>query len=708
MMEKSSIKFVAGVIALLLLVPLAATSGFAAAESTAAAGIMMPLYTYPGGAWDRVADTKNAHPDVPIAAIVNPASGPGSSKDSNYASGISDLKSAGVIVLGYVSTAYTGRNLDSVKGDIDKWHSWYPDLDGIFFDEQTNWAGKESYYKQASDYAYSKGLNFTVGNPGANSLPSYLDTVDVVLVYESPGLPNLDNYNSWSSYPNDKLGMIPFSVSSLPTSWVQDAAKTIGWIYVTNDALPNPWDSLPSYFDNLADLLDNGPTSNPEHTLSVKSVDQNGNAISGMWMEVKQNGATVKTGFTPLTVSLDESTTYTVSASNYQQIIFDHWSDGSKSSTTSVNLSADSSLTAHYGNGVTTTPLSVSMQADKTSALAGSSVAFSASIQGGTAPYTWSVQFGDGTTSPYSSGATISKTYNTAGTFSAVATAKDAAGKVASSLPVVITITSKASTLSVKTVNSAGSPISGYYAVLSQNGVQIQIAFSPASFTLSSGQTYQVAVSDYGSYVFDHWEDGSRIRTRSVTAGQSAVTAYYSSNNPKETSLAVKSVDMDGKSITGLWTVITKDGVTVKTGFTPLTYTAQSGSTYEVTVANYKTYVFDHWESGSKSSTRQVVANGDTTVTAYYGTGSKEVTLTVKSMNLGGSAITGLWTVIGGSGTKTGFTPLSYAATAGSSYTVTMSDYQNYIFDHWEDGSKNRSRTITPGSDLVVTAYYKQ
>jgi hypothetical protein len=123
-------------------------------------------------------------------------------------------------VLAYVSTAYTGRSLAVVKGDIDKWDSWY-DVDGIFFDEQTNWAGGESYYTQAGDYAESKGLDFTVGNPGANSLPSYLATVDMVLIYESPGLPNLNNYVSWNSYDNDQLGMILFSVSSLPTSWLE-------------------------------------------------------------------------------------------------------------------------------------------------------------------------------------------------------------------------------------------------------------------------------------------------------------------------------------------------------------------------------------------------------------------------------------------------------------------------------------------------------
>ena len=148
-------------------------------------------------------------------------------------------------------------------------------------------------------------------NLGANSLPSYIDTVVVVLIYESPGLPNLDNYNSWSSYPNDKQGMIPFSVSSLPTSWVQDAARIIDWIYVTNDALPNPWDSLPSYFDELASLLDNGSTSNAEDTLN-----------SGQ--------------------------TYQVAVPDFGSCVFDHWEDGSKNRSRTITPGSDLIVTAYY------------------------------------------------------------------------------------------------------------------------------------------------------------------------------------------------------------------------------------------------------------------------------------------------------------------------------------------------------------------------
>jgi len=46
------------------------------ADAAASAGIMIPLYTPPGGTWDTVIKTKNNHTDVPIVTIVNPTNGP--------------------------------------------------------------------------------------------------------------------------------------------------------------------------------------------------------------------------------------------------------------------------------------------------------------------------------------------------------------------------------------------------------------------------------------------------------------------------------------------------------------------------------------------------------------------------------------------------------------------------------------------------------
>ena len=80
--------------------------------------------------------------------------------------------------------------------------------------------------------------------------------------------------------------------------------------------------------------------------------------------------------------------------------------------------------------------------------------------------------------------------------------------------------------ISVTTVDSSGNQIYGYYTTLSQNGNVIQTAFSPAEFTVNSGETYQVAVADYGQYAFDHWSDGSYDRFHNAEAGESLTAVY--------------------------------------------------------------------------------------------------------------------------------------------------------------------------------------
>lgn len=225
---------------------------------------LVPLYSHPTGwvtlgplvpAWQKVIDAKKAYGIVQVAAVVNPASGVGVGASGDYTKGIKALKDAGVFVIGYVSTRYASRPLSEVKAEIEKWKTWYPDVAGIFFDEQANYGGKEQYYSDASAYAKSLGFKFTVGNPGTNTIPSYLSTVDLVLIYESPGLPAISTYASWDSYDNKKLGMIPFS-ASFNAQWVMDASKYVAWIYTTSDGNDgNPWDSVASYFIDLVKLL---------------------------------------------------------------------------------------------------------------------------------------------------------------------------------------------------------------------------------------------------------------------------------------------------------------------------------------------------------------------------------------------------------------------------------------------------------------------
>jgi len=243
--------------------------------------------------------------------------------------------------------------------------------------------------------------------------------------------------------------------------------------------------------------------------------------------------------------------------------------------------------------------------------------------------------------------------------------------------------------------------------------------FSIIPYAVSSLSTSFVtsATSDVG-YIYitndnlpNPWDSVPSYFSNLVSAVNTANGGSSTTPTTTTTSytMTVNSADVAGNLFNGMWTTISKDGSVIKTGYTPLSFSALSGATYQVTVANYGNYVFDHWDSGSTSSTRSVSASKDTTITAYYSTGPKQVKLTVKSAYLSGTVYNGMWTTVSQSGATltTGYTAMSYTAQSGSSYQVTVADYQNYVFDHWDNGSTSRTRTITPTQDTVLIAYYK-
>src|SRR2546425_13207460 len=88
-------------------------TAFAASSLTFGnSGLATPLSTYPcftitQCTWTTVIQARHAYPSVPLLAVINPNSGPGSSKDSYYVQGIKNLQAAGVVVLGYVWTIYS-------------------------------------------------------------------------------------------------------------------------------------------------------------------------------------------------------------------------------------------------------------------------------------------------------------------------------------------------------------------------------------------------------------------------------------------------------------------------------------------------------------------------------------------------------------------------------------------------------------------------
>jgi hypothetical protein len=232
-------------------------SGGSGSGSSTAAGTIVPLYTDPSdSSWNAIITAAVAHPTVHVVAIVNPSDGPGSSKSSAYTSGIAALQAAHIEVIGYVATGYASHSIASMESEMDQWKSFYPTLQGIFFDEQSNSTSDVAHYQTLSQYAKSLGLTHTVGNPGTDVPAAYIGAVDTMLIYESNGVPSISSLAQWSSYAPSNFGVIPYAVSAMNTTFVQQARQYVEYIYLTNDDLPNPWDSLTSYFSALMSALE--------------------------------------------------------------------------------------------------------------------------------------------------------------------------------------------------------------------------------------------------------------------------------------------------------------------------------------------------------------------------------------------------------------------------------------------------------------------
>jgi hypothetical protein len=220
-------------------------------------GTIVPLYTDPSDAtWTQLVAAAHAHPTVAIVAVINPNSGPTPTADAAYTAGIVSLQGAGVTVVGYVATGYGTRAQSAVDGDIDLYRSEYPTLDGIFFDEAAIYeAGHEGFYGAIAVHARTASFAMLVANPGTTPLDAYAALFDVSLVYESDGTPTRASLDAFAP-TRTHCGIIPYAVAALDPAYVASIRPDVAWIYLTDDDLPNPWDTLPSYFDGLLAALE--------------------------------------------------------------------------------------------------------------------------------------------------------------------------------------------------------------------------------------------------------------------------------------------------------------------------------------------------------------------------------------------------------------------------------------------------------------------
>ncbi|KAI5055451.1 hypothetical protein GOP47_0028972 [Adiantum capillus-veneris] len=254
---------------LVLLVSVAACS-LAATDNLV--NIMVPAYFDPSAnpsAWTALNSAAKALPNR-VVAIANPYNGPSSAKQSSFAAAISSLQSSGGRVIGYVYSNYSNRTLDVVKDDVDRWYSFYPTLNGIFVDEVDNTDGKQPYYLALYNYIKSKSASsLVVNNPGTSTLASYLSyngsrVADVICILESSGSDALKwSQATWTAaYPRSNFYALAYNtadvnVNNFDYGDIIDRAyqQNVGWVYVTNDNLPNPWDTIATYMSSEVNYI---------------------------------------------------------------------------------------------------------------------------------------------------------------------------------------------------------------------------------------------------------------------------------------------------------------------------------------------------------------------------------------------------------------------------------------------------------------------
>jgi hypothetical protein len=230
------------------------TGTYMAGTSEAAVAVcqkmVIPAYFNPGAAWTQAISGGSS---VGIM-IMNPNSGPGTRRDASYAAYVNSAKATGVKVLGYVHTSYGARNAGIVRAEVDLYKTWYGVTD-VFFDETSGDTGHLGYYQSLANYVHTTPGSTVMLNPGTVPDESYMNVGDIVAIFES----DYAAYTHWqapswvNNYPSSKIYNLVYgapNATAMANALALARNRNAGYAYVTNDVLPNPWDTLPSYFSS--------------------------------------------------------------------------------------------------------------------------------------------------------------------------------------------------------------------------------------------------------------------------------------------------------------------------------------------------------------------------------------------------------------------------------------------------------------------------
>jgi hypothetical protein len=216
-------------------------------------------YTASDAIWN---DVIAGAPSVAIL-VLNPNSGVGTSFSQAFLDRTEAAQAAGIKVLGYVDTNYAARASSDVESEIDQYFSWY-EVDGIYLDRTSSSCFDASYYGSLRAYVQSTYIDpslLVVQDPGNNVPECYAPTASILVTFQGSYADYLSyTPDSWTAnYPADQFWHLVYDASSiaqLTNAFALAAQRRAGYVFVTDDQLPNPWDALPgdTYWNTELDL----------------------------------------------------------------------------------------------------------------------------------------------------------------------------------------------------------------------------------------------------------------------------------------------------------------------------------------------------------------------------------------------------------------------------------------------------------------------
>lgn len=190
-------------------------------------------------------------------ALINPASGPGTQKDHDWDRVIFNLRAKGVAPIPYVALGYGSKSISDVKDELNRYRQWYGLKGGAFYDEAP--VKPIKYIMDINGFARKnpttgKKTGSVFFNPGAR--PAGL----LAAMTATPNAVWVTFEGSEEAYHASRLTVGPYKSREAHIVYAAEnyvitkmAMQNygVGWGFLTNDVLPNPFDIWPTVVYNL-------------------------------------------------------------------------------------------------------------------------------------------------------------------------------------------------------------------------------------------------------------------------------------------------------------------------------------------------------------------------------------------------------------------------------------------------------------------------